>query len=47
MIEYEKAPPTEQNAAMRQAEIAAEVLASLFGNLRDILEPLGVKLIEP
>ena len=47
MIEYENAPPGEKEAAMRQAEIAAEVLADLFGNLQSILEPLGIKLTEP
>lgn len=47
MVEYEKAPPAEKDAAMRQAEIAADVVARLFANLQSILEPFGIELIEP
>jgi hypothetical protein len=47
MVAYEKSPPAAKDAAMQQAQIAAEVVAKLFGNLQAILGPLGVELVEP
>jgi hypothetical protein len=47
MVDYEKSPPATKDAAMQQAQIAAEVVARLFGNLQAMLGPLGVELVKP